>query len=273
MADVPLRRPGTTTAIWVTRIVLIGVLVLILSLLAKGGMFQGFNASSEQVRMPVSRARIVPGQTIEPSHIVYVDIPMTDLKEEYLLDEKRIVGRVAKQEIPERKAFRDAWLHPVDGQPVKPPKAAQPVTAIKPGWVVVTIDTAKVDAPFDLLQPGTHVVVLATRDGDGENAKVTVVTRKAQIMSAALPAAAPRRGAPVADSGVILQMPAEEAVKFVQVQRTSSFTLVIVNPGQEDELKLPGDGEFNPKDSVEVIRGNKRTFEVPGKRPEGNEPE
>lgn len=273
MADVPLRRPGTTTAIWVTRIVLVGVLVLILVLLAKGGMFTGaaWNSDKEKVRMPVSKSRIVPGQTIEAAHVGYVEIPMSELKEEYLIDDKDIIGRVAKQEIPVSKAFRDAWMHPRDSKPVKPP--TPPVTTINKGWVVVTIDASKVDAPFDLLRPGTSVVVLATRDIEGAPSKVSVVTRKAQIMSVSLDSASSRKGVPAGESGIVLQMPSEEAIKFVQVQKTSTFTLVIVNRGQEDELKLPGEGEFNPKDSIEVIRGSKRTFEVPGKKPEGNEPE
>jgi len=140
--------------------------------------------------------------------------------------------------------------------------------------VAVIADPDRVEAPLHLMSPGTTVGILAARGGpSGAGAPpITLVSRRAVIVS--LPQAAappadpnPKRHAAAAHaspSGLVLQMPPEDAVRFVNAQKEGRIHLILLGPSEPDSLTtLPDPGFIPATETVEVIRGIRRTVETP----------
>jgi Flp pilus assembly protein CpaB len=282
MADVALRRHGPASSTRIIRVVLGAMLLLILgSMFFRSGLFskkidgipEGF------ARLPVANGAIAPLQRIELAQIQFILVKKDLIAPDSVGDAQQIVGRTALAAIPDKSPFKGSVLGPRADE-------SGDTGAIRRGWVAVTIDLDKLDAPLALLAPGSSVAVLAERETEAKGSRVAVVCNRALVLSPPQPTssattaangfagfvAARRSSAPQA--GVTIQIPAEDAMRFVQAQRSGRLVLALLSTVPGDFLSAtPTLAET--EEPVEIIRGNRRSLDTslnekgrPASRPE-----
>ncbi len=278
MADVPFRRPGSARSVWLVRAGLAGLLVLIFVVVVLRSNVFGLRGSPAQVppghtKVPVAGAAIHALQKIEMGHLKFGIVPDEKVNKDWILEPADIVGRTALVEISEKRPFKDALLGPKAG-------GSGSSGAIQKGWVAVTLDMDKVEGPVGLLPPGTAVAVLATSEGTSRSAQVSVVSKRALVLSSGTKMELDQKARAVMKAGrshseegtvITLQIPAEDAVRLVQAQKMGRIHLFILSSAEGEEVRLSPFPALESHEPVEIIRGTRRSVEFSGTDP--NRPE
>ena len=264
MAEVALRRHGPANTTRLLRVALGVMFLLILgSIVIRSGLLSRKHDEIPEgyIRIPVAAGPIAPLQRIELTHIQSAVIKKDLLPPDAVGDPQQIAGRTALASIPDKSPFRESVLGPRgDG--------SGDTGAIRKGWVAVTIDLDRVDAPFPLLVPGSSVAVLAERETEAKGSRVAVICSRALVLipppppsPAAVTGLGLARRPAGSQGGVTIQIPAEDAMRFVQAQKAGRLVLALLSTVPGDFLTATPT-LHETEEPVEIIRGNRRSLDV-----------
>jgi len=286
MPDVRLRRPQAGSITRITRVVLGIVLLLIVgSIVLRSGLLgrkSDGTLPEGSVKLPLANGPIAPLARVEQANLQFAILKKELVSPDWITDPHQIVGRSALVAIPDKSPFKTSALAPRSD-----PSGV--IASIKSGWVAVTLEMDRLDAPLSLLAPGTSVAILAERESDAKGAKVAVICTRALVLtlppapSSATPPPTPAparpglariataRGSVPPQGGITIQLPAEDAMKLVQAQKAGRIHLALLGSSPGDALNPIPTPALETEVSVEIIRGSRRvqdsSGEEKGKRP------
>jgi Flp pilus assembly protein CpaB len=264
MPAVILRRAGPTRASRLIRIVLAVVLLLILgSLVLRSGLFAKRTDGIPEgyVRLPLASGAIAPLTRVEPINLQFGIFKKDLVSPDWITDPQQIVGRIALAGIADKSPFRSSILSP---------RGDELAGTIRTGWVAVTLELNQLEAPLELLAPGTLVAVLAEKETDAKGARVAVICSRALILTPPPSQAQQTPNAPglggvsgsrrpsPGQGGVTIQIPADDAVRLVQAQKAGRIHLALLSSTPGDFLNPIPPESVEAQAPIEIIRGTKR---------------
>ena len=270
MADIRLRRTQPGGSKRTTRVVLgLALLLIVGSIVLRSGLL-GKKADGTvpegYVKLPLANGPIAPLARVEQAHLQFSILKKELVSPDWITDPQQIVGRSTLVGIPDKSPFKISALAPRS-------ELSGAIASIRSGWVAVTLELGRLEAPLNLLVPGTSVAVLAERESDAKGAKVAVICTRALVLTPP-PTASPAAQVPAAtglariaapkrvsgsQGGVTIQLTAEDAMKLVQAQKAGRIHLALLNASPDEVLNPTPAPVLETEVSVEIIRGTRRS--------------